>query len=173
MTRPQLRRVTPISDRFWSKVQKTDGCWVWIGKINHRWGYGYMSRGRAHEGQVRPHRLSWELNVGPIPLGMLVCHRCDNRACVRPEHLFLGSQADNMQDAKSKGRLKGGTVSGERHGRALLTWGQVRTMRAANKTTGIGCRRLSRKYGVSESTITAILNGHHWRESTVLKKGLH
>lgn len=85
---------------FWSKVQKTDTCWLWTGVIGaHGYGVfgGKKTRGRAH-------RLMWERVNGPIPDGLNVCHRCDNPPCVNPAHLFLGTVKDNAQDMMRKGR---------------------------------------------------------------------
>ena len=96
-------------ERFWSKVDKSGDCWVWTAavvgsrnpKFDHVGGYGVFGIGRK---VYRAHRVSWEMAHGPIPDGMLVCHSCDNRGCVRPSHLFLGDQADNVRDMDSKGR---------------------------------------------------------------------
>ena len=97
-------RGTP-QERFWSYVKKTPHCWLWtaskIGK-----GYGNFSRSPKEAPRTTyAHRLSYEWEVGPIPSGMMVCHRCDNPLCVRPSHLFLGTNTDNMHDASIKGRL--------------------------------------------------------------------
>ena len=91
-----------IARRFFSKIEfKT--CWIWKGAKDDK-GYGILSS--KHGGNPhKAHRISWRIFFGPIPRGMNVCHRCDVPACVRPEHLFLGTQKDNMQDASRKGRL--------------------------------------------------------------------
>ena len=85
-------------------MRKSDGCWLWVGSINHRYGW-LVVRGR----KVRAHRFSYELAYGLIPVGLLVLHRCDNPPCVRPDHLFVGTQTDNMQDMLRKGRCGGVT----------------------------------------------------------------
>lgn len=92
-----------VEERFWAYVAKQDGdvCWEWTGK---RDGPGYGALWVA--GKTRgAHRVSWEMHNGAIPPGMFVCHSCDNRGCVRPDHLWLGTNEDNMQDAANKGRL--------------------------------------------------------------------
>jgi hypothetical protein len=90
----------PVVDRFWEKVQKGDGCWVWSGGLIS--GYGrFVVR---HGLYVRAYRFSYELANGPIPDGLFVCHRCDNPPCVNPAHLFLGTCKDNFEDMRAKGR---------------------------------------------------------------------
>lgn len=92
----------PIAERFWSKVRKTRGCWTWIGaRTGH--GYGMLGRGRRGEGNVYAHRLSFELNRGPIPEGLLVLHRCNKFACVNPRHLYVGTYRDNLMQAYRDG----------------------------------------------------------------------
>lgn len=96
-------RTRPLADRFWEKVQKGPDCWLWQGATSRR-GYGEIQRGSRGEGPVEVHRIVWELTNGAIPAGMEVCHRCDVPACVRVDHLFLGTHADNMGDMARKGR---------------------------------------------------------------------
>jgi hypothetical protein len=101
-----------LSERFWAKVEKTDGCWLWRGSLNER-GYGTIGSGGKYAPVLRAHIVSWEMAYGPVPAGMCVCHRCDAdypagdityRSCVRPDHLYLGSHQTNMDDMKTKGR---------------------------------------------------------------------
>lgn len=98
-----------FAPRFWASVQKSDSCWTWTGR-RYPGGYGEFSVKHVN---YRAHRVSWMLNVGPIPDGLLVCHHCDNRLCVRPDHLFLGTDKDNQTDAIRKGRHARGRLSPE------------------------------------------------------------
>ena len=91
-----------LEERFWEKVCKGPECWEWTGATSGRLPYGHIYRNGREQ---RAHRVSWEINRGQIPLGLSVLHRCDNPGCVRPDHLFIGTQSDNLKDAVSKGRV--------------------------------------------------------------------
>ena len=96
----------PIEERFWAKVEKTDACWEWQSRIAPATGYGNFAiwkQGRRTTWLA--HRLAWFLTNGAIPKGLCVLHKCDNRRCVRPDHLFLGTAADNVHDCIAKGRF--------------------------------------------------------------------
>lgn len=98
--KPRPRKVSFI-DRFWERVNKTDTCWVWIGSLFSGSKYGQVK----YNGKTRQvHRVSWQINFGEIPEGLCVCHHCDNPPCVRPDHLFLGTNYHNTMDSVRKGR---------------------------------------------------------------------
>jgi len=137
-----MKRLGTVEDRFWSRVEKTDGCWLWRWSLN-KLGYGVIGvRGRA----VRAHRLSWELANGPIPDGKVICHHCDNPRCVRPDHLFVGSHADNVADKVAKGRCP----RGENAGPAKLTGAQAAEIRAA-RDAGESYASIAARFGVGLS----------------------
>jgi hypothetical protein len=143
-------------DDFWKKVQKTDGCWLWKASKTRN-GYGQVSiRGRV----LKAHRVAYEFTRGPIPLGLFACHKCDNRACVRPDHLFLGTPRDNIQDAVQKGRM----CAGERQWCAKLTGEQVVDIRRRYAEGGITHKALAREFGVSSATICLIVTGKKWSQ---------
>ena len=149
----------PASERFWAMVEMIPfhACWEWMGAINSR-GYGNFTRGRKREGQVRAHRFSWELHNGPIPKNMVVCHRCDNPSCVRPDHLFLGTTAENNRDCARKGR----TYDGPRPGCAKLIASQVQEIRMLH-ASGHSMRSIGRRYGVTWENIRAIVYRRTWK----------
>ena len=145
-----------LADRFWAKVDKTDssGCWIWTAS---RWksGYGRIGVNGHLEGA---HRVAWELTRGPIPAGLNVCHSCDNRPCVNPAHLFLGTQSDNIRDSIEKERWY--MPIGEKNGRAKLTYTQVEEIRSS----ALPFAKLAVKYGVSRWTIWNIRKNVSWKQ---------
>lgn len=145
----------PASERFWPHVEKSEGCWLWTAS---KWSYGHgrMSAGNGRD--TGAHRVSWEIHYGPIPDGLHVLHHCDNPSCVRPDHLFLGTHADNMRDRDAKGR---GT-SGERHPFAKLTNVDAEFIRKMAKA-GIKQRRLAELFDVSPATICEVVSGKRWK----------
>lgn len=141
-------------DRFWSKVEKTDGCWNWVG-AKHVKGYGTF---RFNNRMERAHRVSYEMDCGPIPDGMQVLHRCDNPCCVRLDHLFLGTNADNMADKVAKGRQAHYGHRGDKHPTAKLTVAQVLAVREAIGTH----REVAERFGVSRKQIEDIRARRAW-----------
>lgn len=126
-----------------------NGCRLWTGAIGGR-GYGVLSLSTR---QVYAHRASYALHCGPIPAGKIVCHKCDVRNCINPDHFFLGTHRDNMLDKVAKGR--GGYVKGDAHPLTILKAAAVRAIRASSGTH----RELAAQYGVARSTISMIRLG--------------
>jgi hypothetical protein len=145
-----------MEQRFWSKVNKTDTCWLWTGSLNDR-GYGNF----GFNGKVdKSHRVSWLLSGNTIPEGDIICHApheiCGNRHCVNPAHLRVGTQVENMND-----RIADGTIArGIKHGSNKLTEEQVRAIRAnpENKTHAA----LAREYRVSSTHIRRVISRKKW-----------
>jgi len=149
-----------LADRFDQKVMRlpeAPGCWLWIGAMG-RQGYGHLWGGATYE---QAHRVSYELHRGRVPDGICVLHRCDVRACVRPDHLFLGTKMDNTQDALRKGRMRYMPHFGEENGNSKLTTAIVAEIRSRWRP-GIG-PSLAREYGVTHPVIYGIVNGKGWR----------
>lgn len=139
----------------YTKCPETD-CWVWQGSFMHN-GYGQFYVNSIPHGA---HRVSWEIHKGPIPDGLYVCHSCDNPPCVNPDHLWVGTAAENTADMMSKDRCA--PVHGESHSAAKLTEDNVREIRASNNTfTDLGVH-----YGVNQSQISRIKNRLSWEHVT-------
>lgn len=130
------------------------GCWLWLGGTTPN-GYGRASTARAH---VVAHRVFYAYHKGPIPDGLQVCHKCDTRLCVNPDHLFLGTQSDNANDMYRKGR--GNDCFGERNGIAKLTEAQVLEILASPDLSGAA---FARRYGVHPTTIHRARRGEYWK----------
>lgn len=148
-------KARPVSDRFWEKVDKSKDCWEWTACISS-FGYGKFVVHKGDSPSVA-HRLSYSMEVGPIPVGMQVLHKCDNPRCVRPSHLFLGTQKDNVADMHAKGRwrYRPRNQSGERNPNAILSDAQVSSM-LAEVISGAGPVAVARKYGIAYKTLWAI-----------------
>jgi hypothetical protein len=141
--------------RFWIYVQKGPRCWEWTGFKNEK-GYGIINlRGE----RMMAHRMSYELEVGPIPNELYVLHHCDNPSCVKPKHLFIGTKADNNADMDAKGRARRSAPSGERNASAKLTGDDVRAIRASKESLGI----LSERYGIAKANIWAARTRKTWK----------
>lgn len=141
------------SDRskFWSHIHKTETCWLWRG--------GHIPNGYGAFKQRGAHRVSYELHYGrPIPRGMYVCHRCDVRDCVNPDHLFLGTSAQNSRDMCRKGRQ----ARGEKVGGAYFTTFTVMWIRLAY-SRGWRKTQIARIFGVSRNAIYQIVTGRTWK----------
>ncbi len=143
----------PLEERFWQYVQKTNGCWLWTG-TNNGLGYGMIYDTRCGE-KVLAHRVSWEIHHGIIREGQNVLHRCDTPACVNPEHLFLGTHADNMADKTAKFRGRCSFKSADAITRILHLF-----------RNGHRVRQLAEMFGVSPGTINNILSGRSYGHLT-------
>lgn len=157
-------------ERFWSNVKKDvlidsacGPCWIWTGYTSGD-NYGAMQvSGR----QRSAHRLSWEIHYGPIQDGMCVCHECDVSICVNPDHLFLGTPADNSLDRTIKGRSATGDHNGskthpERMTRKLTT-DQVLEIRRLYDTGCLSHRKLAKRFNVGHAAIRKIVTGRTWK----------
>jgi hypothetical protein len=154
---------TPPIDRFMNKVVivAESGCWIWTGSVGKA-RYGTFNAG---DNKTRAaHRWSYENFIGEIPDGFSVCHQCDIRECVNPNHLFVGTHLENMTDAKNKKRMKGGNgkVGCDQH-LSKLADNDVRIIRSAYTGAYGDLAKLGKRFGVSSSTILNVVKGKTWR----------
>lgn len=151
---PTLKTMLP-EERFWYYVQKTDTCWNWIG--NQSRGYGIFAAYGG--GKYQPaHRYSYELHKGPISDGLFVCHTCDNRQCVNPDHLFLGTLQDNVDDMWSKDRGK----RGENHPSSYLKEKDILSIRQLYSTGSFSYKQLAEKFNSTMGTIRDCIKNYTW-----------
>lgn len=150
----RLERQT-LEERFMKYVHKEEACWLWTGYVNTS-GYGSLT---VKGTPVGAHRLSFMLFKGEVPDGKVVCHTCDVRTCVNPEHLWLGSNRENLDDMLAKGRQS--RVPGEQNGMSKLTEDQVRAIRQEH-IDGATKASLCRKYEVSSSTMDRLIKRQSW-----------
>jgi hypothetical protein len=142
-------------ERFWGHVDRSGECWEWRLATNGV-GYGTFSRGRRDQ-RLLTHRVAYALEHGETPAGVLVCHTCDNRRCVRPSHLFLGDHKVNAADMVAKGRdCRGGTRGNSKH-----TPEQVREIRRLSGE-GLSSYRIGEMVGVKPRQVRRILSGEQW-----------
>jgi len=137
------------------------GCWLWTGSLDGS-GYGQIGTGLNKPKMARAHRASWELHKGQIPEGLCVLHKCDVPSCVNPDHLFLGTFADNTHDMMEKGRWRAGPLVphyGTDHGRAKLTTEQVQHIRKKE----LLLREYAALYGIGTSQVWRVQRGEQWR----------
>lgn len=149
------RKCRPLAERFWEKVdmRRPDDCWPWQAATKQG-GYGKIV---SDDGRfLLAHRAAYELSIGPIPAGFVICHCCDNPACVNPNHLFLGTQADNLRDMRAKRRDN--PPRGSRHPHARLTEDLAERIRADARSHW----RIARDYGIGKTTVGMIKAGITW-----------
>lgn len=148
--------------RFWSHVDRSGDCWIWTAsRFRLRGNYGIFCLNYRN---LRAHRVAYELAYGPIPEGAYVLHHCDNPPCVRPDHLYLGDQFDNMRDMASRDRHIWG--SGEDNPNARLTMEDAREIRRLYRRGGVTQAEIGKQFGVSQSTIGRVVSGKRYKESS-------
>jgi len=143
-----------LDNRFWEKVDKgsNNECWNWLASQNGH-GYGQICDGFC--GIVSAHRISWEIHFGPIPEGKLVLHKCDNKRCVNPNHLYLGTQSDNRRDAV----LRNSKCSGKNIKTSNFYEGEAWLMKRLYRSKKFTQKQISKMFRCNQATISHIVNG--------------
>ena len=154
-----LDKLTPeLVAQFWSlvDVRGWDECWLWMGPIR---GNGYGGFTRARTLRLYAHRISYTLYKGEIPRGYAVCHTCDIRLCVNPNHLWAGTNAENLADMAAKGRSQ----QGEAHWNVRLTAEAIRQIRAQRWERGLPYKKIAAEWGISPGTVRKITERRIWK----------
>ena len=150
--------VPKLSERFWSKVDKSGDCWEWMGA---KMGVGYGAFWYDNK-LTGAHRFAYYLERGTIPAGMCVCHHCDNPSCVKFSHLFLGTYSDNLKDAVAKGRVVSPDNRGTNNGNSRLTINDVHEIRRL-RSLGVTHSLLGKMWGISEMHASYIVRRIRWK----------
>lgn len=164
------RKIKSLEERLWAKVDKSHGlgpngdCWEWRG-YTHKNGYGYLGKDSTKGSTISSNRAAYIVSKGDIPEGLWVLHKCDNRLCCNPDHLWLGTPKENTRDMIAKGRRRSAdqVARGEDVSLAKLTADMVRAIRAEPPQT---LSVLAEKYGVSKATIGKVIHRQTWAHIT-------
>lgn len=147
----------PLSDRFWKYANRAEGCWIWSGPRDQD-GYGVIGACPCQGKNIRASHAAWRLHFGDIPEGKRICHKCDKPPCVNPDHLFLGTDAENHADAAKKGRHLPGELN---HGSKLTVEAVIEIRRRYQ--SGDSYSHLGRIYGVTSEAISYIVRRKTWK----------
>jgi hypothetical protein len=151
----------PLLERLQEKyrINADTGCWEWTASVKRN-GYGQIGVREPRPTMLDAHRASWIVHKGPIPPKMMVLHTCDVKTCVNPDHLWLGTQKDNMRDCGEKGRVnREKKQRGENHYAARFTWAQIKAIRS-DKRTQVA---IAAEYGINQGYVSSIKMGKKWR----------
>lgn len=142
------------AEKIWDNCmpEPNSGCWIWLGTLCKN---GYAQLATTKGKTERAARVSYTVNIGPIPVGKIICHTCDNRACINPDHIYAGTHATNGADAVRRGR----TLMGELNHSARLRFADIPNIRADGRHQ----QTIADEYGVARSTISAIKRRAIWR----------